>query len=164
MVRGAASDRGRGRRWLAYYKFCSGALLFAVGVEAIRLLHDDVQFVLERWAVWMHADRLRYVHTLLGDLGHVSRREILGASLASFAYSGLQTVEGIGLYWERRWAEYLALLGTGGFLPIELYELVRQFSWTKLGVLIFNALIVAYLVRLLVVGRASSPGLRIGRR
>ena len=29
---------GEGRRWLAYYKFASGALLFLIGVEAIRLV------------------------------------------------------------------------------------------------------------------------------
>jgi uncharacterized membrane protein (DUF2068 family) len=68
-------------------------------------------------------------------------------------------LEGIGLYLERRWAEYLALLGTGGFLPIELYELVHAFSWTKLGVLVFNGLIVAYLVRLLL-GRGVRTGPR----
>lgn len=151
MVRGRASAAD-GRRWLAYYKFGSGGLLFLIGVEAIRLLHSDIQFVVEHWAVWFHADRLRYVHALLGEIGHVSRRELLGMSLASFAYSGLQMLEGVGLYLERRWAEYLALVGTGGFLPIELYELTRAFSWTKLGVLLFNALIVAYLLRLLLTG------------
>ena len=144
---------GLGHRWLAYYKFGSGALLFLVGVEAIRLLHADVRFVLEHWVAWFHADRLRYVQTVLGQIGPVSSRDMLGMSLASFAYSGLQMLEGIGLYLERRWAEYLALLGTGGFLPIELYELAHAFSWTKLGVLVFNALIVAYLVRLLLAGR-----------
>ncbi len=159
VARTRAAGPAPGRRWLAYYKFGSGALLFLVGVEAIRLLHADVQFVVEHWAAWFHADRLRYVQALLGEMGHVSRRELLGMSLASFAYSGLQVLEGIGLYLERRWAEYLALLGTGSFLPIELYELALDFSWIKLGVLVFNALIVAYLLRLLLRGPV-----RTGRR
>ncbi len=159
MARVSAAAPEPGRRWLAYYKFGSGALLFLIGVEAIRLLHTDVQFMVEHWAAWLHADRLRYVRTALGEIGHVSSRELLGMSLASFAYSGLQMLEGIGLYLERRWAEYLALLGTGGFLPIELYELAHAFSWTKLGVLVFNGLIVAYLVRLLL-----RRGVRTGPR
>lgn len=159
MARGRVPGPGAGRRWLAYYKFGSGALLFLIGVEAIRLLHADVGFVVEHWAAWFHADRLRYVQTLLGEIGQLSRRELLGMSLASFAYSGLQVLEGIGLYLKRRWAEYLALLGTGGFLPIEVYELAHTFTWTKLGVLVFNALVVTYLVRLLLAGH-----LKTGRR
>jgi uncharacterized membrane protein (DUF2068 family) len=154
----APSAPAGGRRWLAYYKFCSGVLLFAIGVEAIRLLHDDVQFALERWAAWVHVDRIRYVHALLGEIGPVSPRTLMGASAASFAYSGMQTAEGIGLYLERRWAEYLALLGTASFLPVEVYELARAFSWVKLGVLLFNALVVAYLVSLLLGGRSLRTG------
>lgn len=149
---------GGGRRWLAYYKFGSGALLFLVGVEAIRLLHSDVQFVVAHWVEWFHAGRLRYVQVMLDQLGQVSRGELLGVSAASFVYSGIQMTEGVGLYLERRWAEYLALLGTGGFLPLELYELARAFSWTKLGVLIFNIALVGYLARLLLAGaRTARP-------
>jgi uncharacterized membrane protein (DUF2068 family) len=146
-----AASRG-GRRWLAYYKFASGALLFLVGVEAIRLLHADVQFVVARWVEWFHVDRGRSVHVLLDRLGQISPRELMGMSAASFLYSGVQVTEGVGLYLERRWAEYLAVLGTGGFLPIELYELGRAFSWSKLAVLIFNGLVVGYLARLLIAG------------
>jgi uncharacterized membrane protein (DUF2068 family) len=156
VVGACPATRGLGHRWLAYYKFGSGALLFMIGVEAIRLLHADVRFVLEHWMAWFHADRLRYVQSALREIGPISSREMMGMSLTSFAYSGLQLLEGIGLYRERRWAEYLALVGTGGFLPVEIYEMTHAFSWIKLGVLLFNVLIVSYLVRLLLAGRVTT--------
>ena len=157
MVGACPATRGRGHRWLAYYKFGSGALLFLIGVEAIRLLHADVRFVLEHWMAWFHADRLRYVRSVLREIGPVSSREMMGMSMHDLVRLFGPAVAGRDrLYRERRWAEYLALVGTGGFLPVEIYEMTHAFSWIKLGVLIFNVLIVGYLVRLLLAGRVTT--------
>ncbi|MEP7055216.1 MAG: DUF2127 domain-containing protein [Actinomycetota bacterium] len=61
-------------------------------------------------------------------------------------YGVLEAVEGIGLWLAKRWAEYLTVLATAAFLPIEIRELIHTVTVTKLGALIVNIIAVAYLV------------------
>ena len=49
-------------------------------------------------------------------------------------------------YWrEKRWAEYMTLISTGLFIPLEVYEIYRHFTWLKVAVTVVNVLIVWYL-------------------
>ena len=70
------------------------------------------------------------------------------AALA-FAYATLRLAEGYGLWRERRWAEWLAALSGGLYIPIEIYELVSHTSWIKLSLLASNIAIVLYMVHAL---------------
>jgi Predicted membrane protein (DUF2127) len=46
----------------------------------------------------------------------------------------------------RRWAEYLVLIATAAFLPIEIDELIHRATFFKAGALLVNLAIVAYLI------------------
>ena len=52
----------------------------------------------------------------------------------------------IGLWYQRRWAEYLTFIATALFLPLEFFELTRRVSALRLVALVINLAIVAYLV------------------
>ena len=47
---------------------------------------------------------------------------------------------------DQRWAEWLTVVSTAGLIPIEIYELVKEFNAVKVVVLIVNVLIVIYLI------------------
>ena len=55
-------------------------------------------------------------------------------------------VEGIGLWFGRRWAEYLTVIATGLLIPLEIYELARKFTTPRVVALIVNVAIVIYLI------------------
>jgi uncharacterized membrane protein (DUF2068 family) len=61
-------------------------------------------------------------------------------------YGVLQLVEGYGLWRARRWGEYVAVVATSAFLPIEAYEVLHGGSGLKWGTLAFNLGIVVWLV------------------
>ena len=61
-------------------------------------------------------------------------------------YALLQVVEGIGLWVLKRWGEYVAVVGTTLFIPLEVYELTDKISWLKVGALLVNVAAVLYLV------------------
>jgi uncharacterized membrane protein (DUF2068 family) len=61
-------------------------------------------------------------------------------------YAALQIVEGIGLWSLKRWGEYVAVVGTTLFIPLEVYEVVDKLTWLKLVVLAINAAAVVYLL------------------
>jgi hypothetical protein len=54
--------------------------------------------------------------------------------------------EGIGLWLEKRWAEWLTVIITSSLVPIEIYEIYRHPSPVKISVFLLNIAIVVYLV------------------
>jgi uncharacterized membrane protein (DUF2068 family) len=62
------------------------------------------------------------------------------------AYALVRFVEAYGLWRARRWAEWLAAVSGAIYVPFELYELSRGFSWLKLAALAANLAIVAFMV------------------
>jgi uncharacterized membrane protein (DUF2068 family) len=61
-------------------------------------------------------------------------------------YGLLQIAEGVGLWVLKRWGEYVAVVGTTLFIPLEVYELTDKISWLKIVALAVNLAAVAYLV------------------
>ena len=61
-------------------------------------------------------------------------------------YALLQLLEGIGLWSLKRWGEYVAVVGTSLFLPLEIYELSKDITWLKIVAFIVNLALVAYLI------------------
>ena len=70
--------------------------------------------------------------------------KLIAAALG--AYALLQATEGVGLWLQKRWAEYLAVVSTSAFLPIEIYELVEKVTALKVAALIVNIAILVYLL------------------
>jgi uncharacterized membrane protein (DUF2068 family) len=69
---------------------------------------------------------------------------LLGVGL--FLYAAVEGAEAVGLWYQRRWAEYLTFIATALFLPLEVYELTKTVSPFKLTALLINLTIVVYLV------------------
>jgi uncharacterized membrane protein (DUF2068 family) len=67
-----------------------------------------------------------------------------------FIYAGLDLIEGTGLFLEKVWGEYLTLAITASFLPLEVFEVLRRVTWIRSGLLVVNALVFFYLLKLVV--------------
>ena len=61
-------------------------------------------------------------------------------------YALINGVEAFGLWWAKRWAEYLTLVEVVLLLPLEIYELSVRVSYLKILTLVINLLVVAYLL------------------
>ena len=61
-------------------------------------------------------------------------------------YALVEGLEAIGLWYQRRWAEYLTFLVTTSLLPLEVYEIVNRLSPFKILAFIINVAVVAYLL------------------
>jgi uncharacterized membrane protein (DUF2068 family) len=82
------------------------------------------------------------VHRLLA----YSPTRLREAALVVIAYGALEATEMVGLWFTKRWAEYLTFVATIVFLPIEVYELTDSVTALKLVTLIINLAIAAYLL------------------
>ena len=61
-------------------------------------------------------------------------------------YALIEGIEAVGLWYERRWAEYLTFIVTTSLLPLEIYELAHRFTPFKILAFVINVAVVAYLL------------------
>src|SRR4051794_28978816 len=73
-----------------------------------------------------------------------SKLKLAGLGIA--AYAALEGLEAVGLWYQKRWAEYLTFIATVALLPLEIYELSHKVSPFKVIALIINIAIVIYLL------------------
>jgi uncharacterized membrane protein (DUF2068 family) len=86
---------------------------------------------------------------LLGELNKLFSLKSSTLNLVGFGvlgYAALEGVEAFGLWWQKRWAEYLTLIATALFVPLEVYEIVHKGSPLKIIALIVNVAVVVYLL------------------
>ena len=129
------------------FKLIKGLLLLVAGIGALRLLHKDIDDVTATWAAHLHLDvDNRYVDWALSKLLSLDDRKLRAISAGTFFYAALLLTEGTGLLLRKRWAEYFTVIVTGSFIPLELYELARHATVTRVVVLGINVAVVWYLV------------------
>lgn len=134
-------------RLIAVFKFVKAALLIAIGVGALRLVHQDIRHVVHVVVRSLHLDENgRYVHHAIASVTGLTPHRLRQIGFGFFFYSALFLVEGTGLWLDKRWAEYLTIVSTGALIPLEFIELVRHFTATRIIVLILNIAIVIYLI------------------
>jgi uncharacterized membrane protein (DUF2068 family) len=132
---------------IGLFKLFKAALLIAIGIGAVKFLHKDLATTVLHWAQVLRVDPdNRYLHGLMVKIFRVTPKQLKELSVGTFIYAGLFLTEGVGLLLRKHWAEYFTIITTGAFIPLEIYELVRHFTVTKLVVTVINVLIVWYLV------------------
>jgi len=142
---------------IAAFKLAQALLFAAIGVGALRLLHKDVGDVFADLADHLRFNpESRFVNFILDRVSILDDRLLRRIGAVVFIYAGLDLVEGIGLYLEKVWAEYLTLAITASFLPWEIFEVFRRLTMPRVGLLVVNALVFFYLIKL-VAARGKSP-------
>jgi uncharacterized membrane protein (DUF2068 family) len=153
---GGKTRHNKGLLLIASYSLLKATLFLAVGVGAIRLLHKDLADEILEWVHELRVDPTTHlVNTLLEQASIFNDNKLRELSLFVFGYAGLNLLEGVGLYLEQVWAEYLTLIITGSFLPLELYELIQKQTLFRAGLLIVNLLVLIYLA-IIVFGRRKA--------
>jgi uncharacterized membrane protein (DUF2068 family) len=144
-------------RWLvliALYKALQALLFIAIGVGALRLLHTDVSDLLSDLADHLHFNpEWRVVNFLLDKASLINDPLLRRIGAAAFSYAGLGIAEGVGLYLEKAWGEYLTLAVTLSFLPWEILEIIRRLTWFRSSLLVINLVVFVYLLNLVVAQR-----------
>lgn len=144
-----ARGGSKGDPWLiliGLFKLLKGVALLIAGFGLLRLLHRDVAEVTRHWIDVLRVDPdNRFIHRALLRVFKVTPKQLKELSAGTFIYSAIFLTEGTGLLARKHWAEYMTLISTGLFIPLEGYEIYRHFTWLKLAVTVINVLIVWYL-------------------
>lgn len=145
-------------RGIAAFEAAKGLIALAAGFGLIGLLPRGMHASAHEIAGRLHLNAAKHfpgVFLRLADSLDDTRLWLI--ALLALTYSAARLVEAYGLWRARRWAEWLAALSGGIYVPFELRELWFGASPIKLGALIANVAVVAYLLRKL---WRTSPGRR----
>ena len=139
-------------RWLlliAVYKFFHALLFVLIGLGAHRLLHKDIADQVDLLARHLRFNpESRLVNFILAKASLVNDPLLRRIGFVAFCYAAVTMAEGVGLYLEKAWGEFLTLAITASFLPWEIYEIIRRLTWIRVGLLTINILVFIYLVKL----------------
>jgi uncharacterized membrane protein (DUF2068 family) len=146
------AKRPRHNEWLiliAAFKLAQALLFILIGVGAFRLIHRDIGDLVGQLADHLRFNpESRFVNFLLDKADKIDDQLLRRIGAAVFVYATLDLVEGIGLYLEKAWAEYLTLAITASFLPLEIFEIIRRITLIRVSLLAVNTLVFVYLLQL----------------
>jgi len=143
-----------GLRGVAVLEAGKGLFALALGVWLVSLRHKDLETVAAHLLHFLH----RVLH--LSPDGHIARTIMRGAArvnhenihlwaLFAFAYTAIRFAEGVGLWLEKKWAEWFAVISCTLYTPYLALEVRRHPNMFTWGGLVINTLILCYLAWLL---------------
>jgi uncharacterized membrane protein (DUF2068 family) len=133
-------------RWIAIYTFGKGVLLSLLAIGFLGFLHKDVDAIVGNWMSLLGFNmENRHVVAFLARLDKVTDRQLQELSGITFAVAGVFVTQGSGLLMRQAWAKYLTIGVTGALIPVEIVESIRHFGWLKIGLLVVNIVVVAFL-------------------
>lgn len=137
-------------RPIAIFEAFKGAVVLIAGFGLLSFLGRDNEEFAEKIIRHLQLNPTKhYSQIFITAMSRLNDSHLV--ALAGFAalYAIIRFAEAYGLWYERRWAEWLAALSGGVYLPIEIYELASHATWIKACALIVNLIVVAYMVWLL---------------
>lgn len=142
-------------RFLAIERLVRGVFIVLVAIavwkfsnsqDAVRRLFNEYLDVLRPVFRHFHydLDHSPVVGSIQKAFGYKHSTLMIVAALA-LAYALIELIEAVGLWYAKRWAEYLTVVATAAFLPLEIYELTEKVSYLKIATLVLNILAVLYI-------------------
>jgi uncharacterized membrane protein (DUF2068 family) len=144
--------RARFLKLIAIFKILQGVLLLALGSSLFFL--NSRTLWLEKISDWADEELLlhhsRAVLFLLNKLQDaLAGGQLRATALLAFFYSAILFTEGFGVYFQKRWAEFLMVFATGALIPLEVRHIWHRPSPAAIIILLVNCFIVWFLYRIL---------------
>jgi uncharacterized membrane protein (DUF2068 family) len=155
---GTKSDAHRRQRRVlravAAFEFFKGSFVLVMGFCALALLHKDVWLYAESLLALFHisTDR-RWAQMFLDLADNLTDAHLWAAARIAFAYSALRFTEAYGLWRERTWAEWVALVSGALLLPLGVRELMRGLTWLRCAFFVGNVAVVLYMLYVIISNR-----------
>lgn len=139
-----------GLRAVAVFEFIKGFAVLLIGLGLLSLIHRDVQDAAERILRTLHLDPAwHYSKKFVEEASTLTDVKIRRLAVLAFAYAVFRIVEAYGLWFERLWAEWLAVATASLYVPAEISHVWQHFTVAHVCVLVGNLIIVAYLAYVL---------------
>lgn len=139
----------KGVRTVATIELAKGLVVVFAGLGALSMRHRDIWEVAESFLEFLHANPYHhYVGVFIDLVSRVSDVHLWKIALVASVYAILRFVEAYGLWYALPWAEWMALISGGIYIPFEVADFIRRPTWFRLFILVVNALVVLYMLHL----------------
>lgn len=133
-------------RTIALYKLVKVIILLLAAWGEVQLHDATLTAKILSWAsARPHGLEHDLVTRAISWFSGLSESRVHQVRLITLTYAAVFAVEGIGLWMQRRWAEWLTTIITASLIPLELWEVIHRPSIGAAAVLLANCLIVGYL-------------------
>ena len=138
-------------RAIAVFEAIKGALVLAAGFGLLSLLHRDAHRIACEFISRVHLSPVQKYPKIFIDLAdHITDSRLWFFAILALIYSIFRFVEGYGLWKERVWGEWLAVLSGTIYLPIEIYEVCVKVSVVSVFALVANIVVVSVIAYVLI--------------
>ncbi|HEY6167082.1 MAG TPA: DUF2127 domain-containing protein [Verrucomicrobiae bacterium] len=128
------------------FKLVKGSLFVALAITAYALSDNDLPFEYRRLMAFLQVHPgNQFFANLAVKVGKLTEAHLLWTALGTLIYSSFSLVEGAGMIFRQGWAGWLAIAESAFFVPLEIADLLRGFSWGIFVILVINVIIVWYL-------------------
>lgn len=146
-----------GLRTVAVLEAAKGVFVLLLGFGVLALIHKNLDDVAEWLTEILRVNPEGELSNLFFHAANRATDKTLWVlAMGALVYATVRFVEAFGLWREREWAQWFALLSGALYLPGELYSLLRHPRPLKWGVLVANAVIVLYMLILRVKAQRQS--------
>ena len=152
-------------RAVASFEFGKGTFVLLMGVTALALVHKDLWLIAESLLAFFHINTDRRSAQLFLDFADsVTDARLWAAARIAFAYAALRFTEAYGLWKERTWAEWVALVSGTLLMPLEVRELLRGLTVLRVSLFVGNLAVVFYMLYVIVSNRREGRIAPMGPR
>ena len=131
---------------VALFETFKGLLGLFAGTGIFFMSQQNIQLYAGQLIRHFHLDPEQGISKIIIDAaGNLTDNRIRFLFLFALLYALMRFVEAYGLWFARRWAEWFALISGCVYLPIELFELAKGFTWLKIGLVVINLVVVLYM-------------------
>jgi uncharacterized membrane protein (DUF2068 family) len=149
----------KGLRLIAFFEAIKGTLALLLGIGAVLLSQRDLQEFALRIVELLRLDPTTLITSrFIREASLITAKDLGWVAAGATAYALFRFGEAYGLWRERPWAEWLAVISGSVYIPVEIYSLSRRPGWIKVAVLVINLLVVLYVARALARPRKAPPG------
>jgi len=143
-------------RAIAALEWIKGILVLAAACGLDSLRHTDLHAATDAFLLRHGINpETHYMRLFIEGVARATNHHVREIAACGFAYAAVRIVEGYGLWRERHWAEWFAVISAGLYLPFELAHFGHHPSVFSAGVILVNMLIILYLATLLGQQRAE---------
>lgn len=135
-----------GVRVVATLEAIKGALVLAAALGLLSVIHQDLRTVAAELIGHLYLSPASHAARMFLDAAErFEDVRVQWLAVLAFCYALLRFVEAYGLWYARRWAEWLAATSCAIYLPLEMVELARGITWMKVGTFTFNVALFVYM-------------------
>ena len=135
-----------GLRIVASMEAMKGLLVLLAGCGLLTVIHKDLHLAAVHLVQALHFNPAKHYPSIFIDAADkVTDLQLWMLALSALLYSVIRFVEAYGLWRQMQWAEWFGLLSGGMYIPLEIFEASREFTWPRITVLLVNLGVVGYL-------------------